>query len=730
MSSLLLRVLLIQLAAVECLSAAIPGCLTQCGGVEIPYPFGVGTNCSRKGFRIKCINGSAGEEIPVLLPTTRYQNIRVLNLSVSPLPEARVLLPVAWQCFNAIGGVTGIYSGDVDFNPEGVYRISNTQNELFVLGCDTYAFTKGVRVHNVNARFPYRYFTGCITVSVDEKDPRDGACAGLGCCRVDIPPGITDTSMTFSSTWTRANQTFCPCDYAFIVEKGNYTFKASDLVSHTPDNRLPLDWWTMPLRLDWAIRDNNGDSMTSISCAQAPNEPDYGCRSKHSECTNSTNGPGYFCKCAHGYDGNPYVQSDGECTNINECQDPKSHNCSSGSKCIDTDGGYYCQCNFFRRGQQCDPLIPMAAVALLTTFAAVVLGCVAIVLLQTLNNRKRFNRNGGKLLNAQGITTYTKRELKKITNGYSKRLGGGHFGNVYEGTIVDGRKVAVKCPLRTRVSSHRCHWKNLIRPRRVPLPQQRVEEDGSFMNEIRFQFEVSRHKNLVQLLGCCLETDIPILVFEFVANGSLEDILHSAKKPCTLSLPERLDIAIGSAEAIAYMHSLDNQKRVHGDIKPSNILLDDDLNPKVSDFGSSKLLAIHSYYVRAVAADIGYMDPLYMKTEHFTLECDVYSFGVVLLELITRRRGSWYEQDQQGNKILPIEFVKCFKDHGSGCAMYDSRLDFSGEDTQSRCNKRCLDMIGMLAVRCLKEDKRERPTMAEVVEELKRVKVLLLGTHI
>jgi serine/threonine protein kinase len=364
------------------------------------------------------------------------------------------------------------------------------------------------------------------------------------------------------------------------------------------------------------------------------------------------------------------------------------------------------------------------------TFAAVVLGCVAIVLLQTLNNRKRFNKNGGKLLKAQGITTYTKRELKKITNGYSKRLGGGHFGNVYEGTIVDGRKVAVKCPLRTRVSSHRCHWKNLIRPRRVPLPQQRVEEDGSFMNEIRFQFEVSRHKNLVQLLGCCLETDIPILVFEFVANGSLEDILHSAKKPCTLSLPERLDIAIGSAEAIAYMHSLDNQKRVHGDIKPSNILLDDDLNPKVSDFGSSKLLALHSYYVRAVAADIGYMDPLYMKTEHFTLECDVYSFGVVLLELITRRRASWYEQDQQGNKILPIEFVKCFKDHGSGCAMYDSRLDFSGEDTQSRCNKRCLDMIGMLAVRCLKEDKRERPTMAEVVEELKRVKVLLLGTHI
>ncbi|XP_066338603.1 wall-associated receptor kinase 2-like isoform X2 [Miscanthus floridulus] len=638
MSPLMVPVLLVLAATAATADnsmSVMPGCQQSCGGVDIPYPFGTGTGCFRKGFEVACINNNNGSAGEILVLATTDQTIRVLQLSVSPVPEARVLLPVAWQCFNTTGDVTGSYSGDVDFNREGVYRISNTQNELFVLGCNTYAYTNGVRVHN--SRFRYKYFTGCITVTNDATDPRDGACAGLGCCHVDIPPGITDTSMSMPG-WSHANQDFCPCDYAFIVEKGNYTFKVSDLLStHIPNNQtMPLHVdWTMPLRLDWAIRDNG--STAAVSCAQAPNKTDheYACRSSRSECVDSTNGPGYFCNCTKGYEGNPYIV--GGCTNINECLHPESYPCPSGSKCIDTDGGYKCQCKFGRRGKQCGPLIPTTALALLATFVAVILGSVAIVLLQTRNNRKTFNKNGGKILEAKGIKTYTKRELKNITDRYSKRLGEGHYGIVYEGKIMDGseaKKVAVKCSTAKRVV-HR--WKKLIRPH---VPQQGLEEDGSFINEIKFQFSVT-HKNMVQLLGCCLETDIPILVFEFVSNGSLDDALHSDMNPCTLSLLERLDIAIGSAEAIAYMHSLDidNQKHVHGDIKPSNILLDDSLSPKVSDFGSSRLLSVDNYYVRAVAGDTGYMDPLYIKTQHFTLECDVYSFGVVLLELITRKRA-------------------------------------------------------------------------------------------
>ena len=311
MSSLLLLVLLLAAkeATADSLPDARPGGQALCGDVKIPYPFGIGTICSRKGFEIDCINNGSAGEIPVL--PTPDQNIRVLNLSVSPFPVARVVLPVAWRCFNSTGDVTGSYAGDVDFNREGVYRISNTTNELFVLGCNTYAYTNGVRVYD--SRFSYKYYTGCITVTNDKTDPRDDACAGLGCCRVDIPPGITDTSMTISG-WSHANQEFCPCDYAFIVEKGSYNFSASDLTTRMPSNQtipLRLDW-TMPLRLDWAIRDNG--STTSISCAQAPNKTDheYACLSNHSECINSTNGPGYFCNCTQGYEGNPYVV--GGCT--------------------------------------------------------------------------------------------------------------------------------------------------------------------------------------------------------------------------------------------------------------------------------------------------------------------------------------------------------------------------------------------------------------------------------
>lgn len=226
-----------------------------------------------------------------------------------------MLLPVAWQCFNSTGDVTGSYTGDVNFNPEGVYRISNTQNELFVLGCNTFIYAKGVRWHV--GRFGYAYYAGCVAVTNGTNGTKDGACAGVGCCHVDIPPGFTDTTMSMSTGgyWSHANQEFCPCDYAFIVEKGNYSFKASDLLStHIPSNQtMPLRVdWTMPLRLDWAIRDNG--SMTAISCAQAPNKPEheYACRSNNSEFVDSTNGPGYFCNCKQGYQGNPYVV--GGCT--------------------------------------------------------------------------------------------------------------------------------------------------------------------------------------------------------------------------------------------------------------------------------------------------------------------------------------------------------------------------------------------------------------------------------
>ncbi|CAN6226804.1 unnamed protein product [Urochloa humidicola] len=118
---------------------------------------------------------------------------------------------------------------------------------------------------------------------------------------------------------------------------------------------------------------------------------------------------------------------------------------------------------------------------------------------------------------------------------------------------------------------------------------------------------------------------------------------------------------------------------------------------------------------------MSYIDPVYYRTGRFTVKSDVYNFGLVLLELITRKTAKY-----DGNKSLPLDFVKCCNKEGDGRKMYDMEM-FSTEDAQSQRYMECLDRMGALAVRCLKEDVDERPTMAEVVEELKQVKTVAFG---
>jgi hypothetical protein len=190
----------------------MPGCVGMCGNISIPYPFGIGNGCFRKGFEVSCVNNS----VPVRAGTDK--DIPVLNLSLSPHPVARVLLPVAWQCFNSTGYVTGSFDGGVGMNPEGVYRISSDLNQLVVLGCNTFAKIQS----GVSGRFNYQFYTGCVAFANDSGGPIDGACTGLDCCSVGVPPGLTDNVVSFGAggSWTHKNQEFCPCDYAFIVDKG------------------------------------------------------------------------------------------------------------------------------------------------------------------------------------------------------------------------------------------------------------------------------------------------------------------------------------------------------------------------------------------------------------------------------------------------------------------------------------------------------------------------------
>ncbi|EEC81800.1 hypothetical protein OsI_25520 [Oryza sativa Indica Group] len=288
-----------------------------------------------------------------------------------------------------------------------------------------------------------------------------------------------------------------------------------------------------------------------------------------------------------------------------------------------------------------------------------------------------FKKNGGSILQkVDNVKIFSKDELKKITKNNLEVLGQGGFGKVYKGTLGDNTIVAVKTS--------------------IEVNEARKDD---FTNEVIIQSQMM-HNNIIKLLGCCLEVDVPMLVYEFAANGNLQDILHGdGNIPLPLHL--RLDIAIESAEGLRYMHSSTNRTIRHGDVKPANILLTDKFIPKISDIGTSKLLTVDKDFTMFVVGSMGYIDQVFHKTGHLTQKSDVYSFGVVLLELISRKPTIYGE-----NCSLIIEFQKSYDKENSGRMMFDKDIEIE-EDIL------ILEEIGRLAMECLKEKVEERPDMKE-----------------
>ncbi|TKY52344.1 receptor protein kinase [Spatholobus suberectus] len=284
---------------------------------------------------------------------------------------------------------------------------------------------------------------------------------------------------------------------------------------------------------------------------------------------------------------------------------------------------------------------------------------------------------------------FTLRDLEHATNRFSKEnvIGEGGYGVVYRGQLVNGTPVAVKKIL------------NNI---------------GQAEKEFRVEVEAIghvRHKNLVRLLGYCIEGTHRMLVYEYVNNGNLEQWLHGAMRHHGyLTWEARIKILLGTAKALAYLHEAIEPKVVHRDIKSSNILVDDDFNAKVSDFGLAKLLGSgKSHVATRVMGTFGYVAPEYANTGLLNEKSDVYSFGVVLLEAITGRDPVDYGRPAQ--EVNMVDWLKMMVGNRRSEEVVDPNIEVK---PSTRALKRAL----LTALRCVDPDSDKRPKMGQVVRML------------
>lgn len=284
---------------------------------------------------------------------------------------------------------------------------------------------------------------------------------------------------------------------------------------------------------------------------------------------------------------------------------------------------------------------------------------------------------------------YTLRELEAATNGLSDEnvIGEGGYGIVYSGVLTDNTRVAVK---------------NLLNNR------------GQAEREFKVEVEVIgrvRHKNLVRLLGYCVEGAYRMLVYDYVDNGNLDQWLHGdVGEVSPLTWDIRMNIILGTAKGLAYLHEGLEPKVVHRDIKSSNILLDRQWNAKVSDFGLAKLLGSESSYVTTrVMGTFGYVAPEYACTGMLNEKSDIYSFGILIMEIITGRNPVDYSRPK--GEVNLVDWLKAMVGSRKSEEVVDPKLP---EMPASKALKRIL----LVALRCVDPAAQKRPKMGHVIHML------------
>ncbi|PUZ46732.1 hypothetical protein GQ55_7G105600 [Panicum hallii var. hallii] len=682
--------LAVTLSAVGALAPPSSNCQRKCGDVDIPYPFGIGPDdspdhCSLPGFNLTCMDGRP-----------YFIDVEVLGISLQQ-GFARMRMDMSPYCYNtSTKEMNGQYGWKLNLRGTP-YRFSEAGNMFTVVGCRTLAYI-------ADENDVGRYMSGCVSMCRrgDVRTLTDGSCSGMGCCQTAIPKGLQYYQVWFDEGFNTSEiYNTSRCSYAALVEASNFTFSKSYATSSAFYDTYSGQ---PPLIVDWAIGNETCD------VAQKKTES-YACISSSSQCFNSDNGKGYICNCTQGFQGNPYLV-DG-CKDVDECNNLEKYPCSVKGTCKNTRGGFECICpphypkgNAYNGTCEKDQSIPLKVTIPIGVFACVLVGLLLFLGLEWVKHKRRiirqeyvrkmnecFQLNGGQLLMdmmrvESNITfkLYNREEIELATNNFDKSsiIGEGGQGTVYIGHNLDmeNNPVAIKI------------CKGFDESRRT-----------EFGKELLILSRV-KHENIVQILGCSLQFEAPVLVYEYVPNRTLHYLIHTQDDASIRTLPIRLKIAAEIAAALAYLHSL-SRPVFHGDVKSVNILLGHDLSARVSDFGCSMIRSADEN-VQVVKGTMGYLDPEYLLNFELTDKSDVYSFGVVLLELITRRTAL-----SKTKESLVSVFTEAVK---------ESKLrELIDREIASDENMDSLLHVAEIARQCLVMSGQQRPMMRQVAEELQRL---------
>ncbi|SPT15797.1 unnamed protein product [Triticum aestivum] len=705
-----LTVLLLKLCLSTAAAQVTPGagtppprCPTSCGGVKVPYPFGIGNGCHRPGFNLTCDQTRGGEPRLLVGSDLQVVEISLANSTVRILDSAGQVKLTFSEGLDGNGTWGGLGAG-------GPYVLSEMRNHFVVTGCNVQATLVGnggvvgccSSFCSINDKW-----MGVVTSSAGYGG---AACSGIGCCETPIPIGRPSYDVEMRSL-DASNEYADRLPIAVRIAERGWFEGASTTLLNDSTGYSPSRQPAVPVVLDFAV-DSKPVVLPGVATSGCPVDARRSaCQSSHASCHNVSGmyRSGYVCRCLDGYQGNPYLT--GGCQDIDECALPGM----CFGECTNTAGGHLCRCP---RGAQGDPLIRNGCIkSSLGLSVGIGVGSGASLLLMVLGailvsqkmkqrraemlKKRFFRQNRGHLLQqlvSQKADIAERMivplvELQKATNSFDKarEIGGGGHGTVYKGIMSDLHVVAIK---KSKVAIQR--------------------EIDEFINEVAILSQIN-HRNVVKLFGCCLETEVPLLVYEFISNGTLYHHLHVQEPAPSLTWEDRLRIATETARALGYLHSAVSFPIVHRDIKSQNILLDGSLIAKVSDFGASRCIQVdQTETATAIQGTFGYLDPLYFYSGQLTEKSDVYSFGVLLMELLTRKKPCSYRSSEE--EALVTYFAASLAADKLVRVLDPQVVKEGGKEVEE---------VAVLAVACVRIEVDQRPTMRQVEMTLEN----LGGSH-